>query len=267
MTPASRQTALITGASGGIGEALAHAFARGGYDVVVVARTAEKLETVARAVRALGAAASVIEEDLQAPGAGARLEGRVEAAGLVVDALVNNAGFGVTGPFLEGGLEAQLGVVDLNCRILTELSWRFGQGMKARRRGGVLNVASTAAFLPGPQMAVYYASKAYVLSLSEGMNHELRGSGVHVTALCPGPVRTGFQARAAFDESMRLMALPMQSASETADAGFKGFQARRAVVIPGAMNLVMAKSAAFAPRSTLLSLVEQLQKKRSRNHG
>lgn len=267
MTAPARQTALITGASGGIGAALAHAFARGGYDVILVARTAEKLAAVAASIGTRGAAATVIEADLQAQDAGAALEERVASEGLVVDVLVNNAGFGVVGPVLDGSLEAPLGIIDLNCRALTELSWRFGRGMKTRRRGGILNVASTAAFLPGPQMAAYYASKAYVLSFSEAMNYELRGSGVHVTALCPGPVQTGFQERAAFNDSMRLMALPMQSADDTAQAGFKGFQERRAVVIPGAMNLVLAKSAAFAPRSTLLSLVEQLQKKRRQNHG
>jgi short-subunit dehydrogenase len=263
----ARPVALVTGASGGIGEALAHAFARGGYDVILAARSAEKLAGVAAAVQAKGAGAHVIALDLQAQGAGAALEAAVAEKGLTVDVLVNNAGFGGVGPVVDGALDQQLGMIDLNCRVLTELSIRFGKGIKARGKGGILNVASTAAFQPGPYMAVYYASKAFVLSLSEAMNREFRGSGAHVTALCPGPVRTGFQERAAFDDSMGLMALPMQTADQVARAAFIGFRRRKAVVIPGLINAAMARSAPFAPRGALLSGVENLQKKRSETHG
>jgi short-subunit dehydrogenase len=268
----ARPVTLVTGASGGIGEALAHAFARGGYDLILVARSAEKLAGVAAALQAKGAAAHVIALDLQAPGAGAALEAAVAEKGLTIDVLVNNAGFGGVGPVVDGALDEQLGMIDLNCRVLTELSIRFGKGIKARGhalngKGGILNVASTAAFQPGPYMAVYYASKAFVLSLSEAMNREFRGSGAHVTALCPGPVRTGFQERATFDDSMGLMALPMQTADQVARAAFLGFRRRKAVVIPGLVNVVMARSAPFAPRGVLLSVVENLQKKRSGTHG
>jgi short-subunit dehydrogenase len=147
------------------------------------------------------------------------------------------------------GLDDQLAMIDLNCRVLTELSARFGRAMRDRGRGGILNVASTAAFQPGPFMAVYYASKAYVLSFTEALNHELRGTGVHATALCPGPVATGFQNRAGFDESMALLKVaPVMTAEAVAQAGFEGFQRRRPVVIPGAANAAMARSAAFTPR-------------------
>jgi short-subunit dehydrogenase len=258
----TRPVALITGASGGIGEALAHQFAKGGYDLVLVARSAGKLEGVAAALRVHGAVATVIAVDLQKQSSGAELEAAVAAKGLVIEVLVNNAGYGATGAVLDSDLDEQIGMIDLNCRALTDLSWRFGRGMKARGRGGILNVASTAAFQPGPFMAIYYASKAYVLSFSEALNHELRGTGVHATALCPGPVKTGFQQRAEFDDSMGLMALPMQSAHATAEVGYRAFKARKAVVIPGAMNFVMAKSSPFAPRGLLLSMVETLQKKR-----
>ena len=264
---AVRPVALITGASGGIGEALAHEFARGGYDLVLVARSADKLKAVAETLKAYGATATVIAADLQAPGAGAALENAVAEKGLVIEALVNNAGYGTTGAVLDGDLDVQLGIIDLNVRVLTELSHRFGRGMRARGRGGILNVASTAAYQPGPYMAVYYASKAYVLSFSEALNRELKGSGAHATALCPGPVQTGFQARAEFDASMGLMALPSLSATAVARAGFEGFKRRQAVVIPGASNFIMAKSAAFTPRSVLLTVVETLQKKRSGTHG
>jgi short-subunit dehydrogenase len=259
----SRPLALITGASGGIGEALAHSFARGGHDVALVARSADKLEAVAEAVRRHGVVAHVLPLDLFEADAGARLETMLADQGMTTDVLVNNAGFGFTGPVLAQPLDDQLRMIDLNCRVLTELSWRFGRPMQARRRGGILNVASTAAFQPGPHMAVYYASKAYVLSFTEALNHELRGSGVHATALCPGPVATGFQRRAAFDDSMRLTKVaPMMSAEAVAQAGFEGFQRRRSVVIPGVSNQLMARSAPFTPRAVLLSVVEQLQKKK-----
>jgi short-subunit dehydrogenase len=263
----TRPVALVTGASGGIGEAIAHVFAEAGYDVVLVARSADKLANVARALAAHGATATVIAADLQDTGAGAALEAAVTDKGLIIDVLINNAGYGTTGAVLETDLGELLGMIDLNCRILTELSWRFGRGMQARGRGGIINVASTAAFQPGPFMAGYYASKAYVLSFTEALNHELRATGVHATALCPGPVATGFQERAAFDKSMGLTALPMQSARAVAQAGYDGFVAKKAVVIPGLMNQVMARSSAFAPRLILLSAIEKLQKKRSGTHG
>jgi short-subunit dehydrogenase len=263
----ARPVALVTGASGGIGEALAYRFAKGGYDLVLVARSADKLGAVAHAAQMFDAVSTVIPLDLQSEGAGATLEAAVAEKGLTIDVLINNAGFGATGAVTDGDLGEQLGMVDLNCRLLTELSVRFGKGIKARGKGGILNVASTAAFQPGPYMAVYYASKAYVLSLSEAMNREFKGSGAHVTALCPGPVRTGFQERAEFDKSMGIANLPMQSSEQVARAGFNAFRRKKAVVIPGAMNAAMAKSAPFTPRGVLLSMVETLQKKRSGTHG
>jgi len=266
-TQTPRPVALVTGASGGIGEALAYRFAKHGYDLILVARSADKLAAVAGAANMFDATSTVIDLDLQADGAGARLQAAVAEKGLTVDVLINNAGFGATGAVIEGDLDEQLGMVDLNCRVLTELSIRFGKGIKARGAGGILNVASTAAFQPGPYMAVYYASKAYVLSLSEAMNREFKGAGAHVTALCPGPVDTGFQQRAAFDKSMGIANLPMQSSEQVARAGYDGFKAKKAVVIPGVMYAVMARSTAFAPRGMLLSMVEGLQKKRSGTHG
>jgi hypothetical protein len=259
----TRPTALITGASGGIGEALAYAFARGGYDLLLVARSGAQLAAVADRARTLGAEARCHPADLQRPEAIQSLHEHVASEGFPLEALVNNAGYGLAGAFLSESRDDQLGEIDLNVRALTDLSHRFGTMMKARGRGGVLNVASTAAFQPGPYMAVYYATKAYVLSFTEALNQELRGSGVHATALCPGPVETGFQARAAFDNSMRLLkvAAPM-SAEAVARAGFEGFARRRAVVIPGASNAVMARAAPFTPRPVLLSMVEALQKKR-----
>ena len=255
----------MTGASGGIGEALAHAFAREGYDLALVARSPDRLETVAAQLRASGAQAHVLVADLSTADAGEALEQAIVQRGLDVDVLVNNAGFGALGAFVDGRLDEQLGMIDLNVRVLTDLSWRFLQRMRSGGRGeGVLNVASTAAFQPGPHMAVYYASKAYVLSFTEALNQELKGSRLHATALCPGPVATGFQARAAFDDSVRLTKMMRpRPVAEVADAGVRAFHARRAVVIPGRMEQLMARSAAFAPRPVLLSMVEQLQRRRT----
>ena len=261
-TKKTRPLALVTGASGGIGEELAYCFAEGGYDLALVARSADKLAAVARRAEALGAACTVIAQDLLAPDAGAAIEKAVAKAGLQVDALVNNAGYGLTGGFLDSDREDLLAMIDLDVRALTDLTHRFGRGMRERGRGGILNVASTAAFQPGPWMSVYYAAKAYVLSFSEGLNRELKGTGVHVTALCPGPVLTGFQQRADFDDSMRMLkALRPMSAEAVARAGFNAFRAKKPVVIPGATNFLMAKSAALTPRPVLLAVVEMMQKK------
>lgn len=252
--------ALVTGASGGIGEALAHALAADGYDLVLVARSGDALGRVADALRP-AAAVDTIPLDLQGSGAGETLERALD--GRRVDLLVNNAGYGVTGPFLEQPREAQLGEITLNVEALTDLTHRFVGRMRRERFGrGVINVASTAAFQPGPHMAVYYATKAYVLSFTEALAQELKGSGLTATALCPGPVATGFQARAQFDASMRLTRLMQpRSPAFVADAALRGFKAGRPVVIPGAMEAVMAKGAAFTPRPWLLAMVEQLQRK------
>ena len=262
MDTTSRPLALITGASGGIGEQLAYRFAEGGHDVALVARSADKLAKVAESAELRGAKCHVLVQDLTAPGAGAALEAAVAAKGLEVDVLVNNAGYGLTGGFLDTDRDDQLAMIDLDVRVLTELCHRFGQGMKARRRGGILNVASTAAFQPGPWMAVYYASKAYVLSFTEALNRELRSVGAHATALCPGPVPTDFQARANFDASIRLnRTVRMMGADEVSRAAYQGFMAKKAVVIPGAANFMMAKSVALTPRPVVMAMVEMLQRK------
>ena len=260
--PTSR-VAVVTGASGGIGEALASRFADGGYNLVLVARSVDRLTSVADRVRGQGIAVEIVPLDLQSGNAGAILDAALTERGLVVDALINNAGYGLAGDFLDLDLPDQLAMIDLNVRTLTDLCWRFGAKMRARGSGGILNVASTAAFQPGPFMAVYYATKGYVLSFTEALNQELKGTGVHATALCPGPVKTGFQERAAFDDSMRLLRFaPVMTPEAVARAGFEAFVAKRPVAVPGLSNLVMAKAAALAPRPLLLKAVAALQRKR-----
>src|SRR3954469_20394085 len=198
----TRQTALITGASGGIGLELARVFAAHGYDLVLVARSGGKLEELAAELRTgHGIAARVIAKDLARPESPEDLARELEAAGVTVDVLINNAGFATFGPFVAADLHAELEELQLNVVTLTHLTKKLLPGMVARRRGGVLNVASTAAFQPGPFMAIYYATKAYVLSFSEALAEELAGTGVSVTALCPGPTATGFQQRAAMQDS------------------------------------------------------------------
>ncbi len=264
-TPPPRHTALITGASGGIGESLARQIAAHHIDVILMARTRLKLETLAHELHtAHGIQATVIAQDLTAPDAAERIEAQVLAQGLTVDFLINNAGFASYGEFHTLPREHELNLIQVNITALTNLTHRFLPGMVKRRRGRVLNVASTAAFLPGPLMAVYYASKAYVLSFSEALNEELRGTGVHVTALCPGPVQTGFQDRAKMQDS-RLIAgknpllAPMMDADTVAREGLQAMFAGQAVRVVGPMNTIQTLLPRLLPRSVVPRLVKQFQ--------
>lgn len=255
-----RQMALITGASGGIGEALAHRFARGGYDLVLVARTESKLQALAEELsRAHGVRAHALACDLADPASPRQLADRLAALGVAVDVLVNNAGFATYGPFAELDLDGELRMLQVNIVTLTHLTRLLLPGMIARRRGRILNVASTAAFMPGPLMAVYYASKAFVLSLSEALNNELQGSGVTVTALCPGPTSTGFQARAQMERSKLVSGRKIMGVEAVADAGYDGLLRGRSVVIPGLMNRIQAFLPRLLPRSVLPGIVRSAQ--------
>ena len=196
------QLALVTGASGGIGFELARILARNGYDLVLVARSAEKLASVAEGLqRDHGIDVRVIVKDLAIPGAAAEIHEVLAADGLAVDILVNNAGVGLSGKFAEIGFDAEIGMLRLNVESPTVLTRLLLPSMLERGSGRILNVASTAAFQPGPLMAVYYASKAYVLSLSEAIANEVARTGVTVTALCPGPTVTGFASHAGTEQS------------------------------------------------------------------
>ncbi len=254
------RTALITGASSGFGVEFAKLFARDGYDVVLVARGAAKLEALAAQLRSrYGITATVLVQDLTDPAAAAALVAALDAAGIQVDTLVNNAGFATYGPFAEIGEDADLDLLKVNVLALTALTKRFLPGMLARRSGQILNVASTAAFQPGPLMAAYYASKAYVLFLSEALAEEVRGSGVTVTALCPGPSATGFQARAAMEESKLVSGRQIMDAVTVARVGYRAMQAGQAVVIPGWQNRLIALAPRFTPRAVMARLVKQAQ--------
>src|SRR3954447_6416423 len=220
-----KETALITGASSGIGLDLARLFAKDGCDVVLVARSEGKLrELAAELERDCGVTAHVIALDLARPNAAEALVQRLPAD---VDVLVNNAGFGVAGPFVETDLAKELEMIQVNIVALTQLTKLLLPKMVARRRGRVLNVASTAAFQPGPLMAVYYATKAYVLSFSEAIADELRDSGVTVTALCPGPTETGFAAVAGMDQTRLFTLMKPMTSAEVAKKGYEAMKRGR----------------------------------------
>lgn len=258
-----RQTALVTGASGGIGWELAREFAAGGYDLVLVARSAGKLEELAEELRSRHqATVRVLAKDLAQPGSPEEVFQEMEAAGVAVDVLVNNAGFGTSGPFVETDLQAELEQLQLNVATLTHLTKKFLPGMVARRRGGVLNVASTAAFQPGPFMAVYYATKAYVLSFSEALAEELRDTGVTVSVLCPGPTTTGFHQRAGLGDKLLGGPLKMSDAAAVARAGYQGFKEGKRIVIPGRGNRLLAGSVRFMPRKVVTKVVRRMQERR-----
>jgi uncharacterized protein len=251
-----RPVTLITGASSGIGAELARVFAAHGHELVITARREASLTALADAVAATGQKRpTIIVADLAAPDAVAAIAAELAARGLEPQHVVNNAGFGLAGAAASLDRADQIAMVDLNVRALTELSLTFVDSL-ARHRGGILNLASIAGFLPGPGMAVYYASKAYVLSFSEALAAELAGRGVRVTALCPGPVATGFQARAGIRAGGigegGPLALP---ARRVAEIGYAGFMAGKRVVIAGAGNRLAVAFMRLMPHAVLLPIV------------
>ena len=257
----TERVTLITGASSGIGLELARIFAAHGYACVLVARRADRLAELGDVIAATGARKPiVIACDLAVEGAVSKLEEDLATLGFEVEYLVNNAGFGLAGRMLELDPAQQLEMIDLNIRALTDLTLRFTDSI-VRHRGGILNVASIAAFLPGPGMAVYYASKAFVLSFTEALRGELRNTGVRVTALCPGPVPTEFQSRAGFVLGMDSKLLTV-SAADVARAGYDGLMADRQVVLPGFGVRIIPFLLRFVPRAWLLAAVAKVQQRR-----
>jgi uncharacterized protein len=256
------ETVLVTGASGGIGAELARVFAKSGSALVLTARSVDKLEVLARELREKqGVAVRVIAADLAAADGPRRLLERLAQEGVQVDVLVNNAGYGGFGAFAETDWADKAGMLQLNVASLTELTQRLLPGMVARKRGGVLNLASTAAFQPGPLTAVYAASKAYVLSFSEAVAEEVRASGVTVTALCPGATVTGFASRAAMEGSRLFQRKGLPDAASVAQAGYDGFRRGATVVIPGLQNKLLAQSVRFTPRRWVTRIVRRKQER------
>jgi short-subunit dehydrogenase len=264
LTPA----VLVTGASSGIGEELAYAFAADGSQLILTGRSVDDLTRVAQTIVAAGGVAPLcIPLDLAERDAADRLAHRIREAGFVIRDLVNNAGFGLAGPVAELPRAGQLGIVDVNCRALLDLTLVFMPDLVATR-GGVLNVASVAAFTAGPGLAVYYASKAFVLSFSRALRFELRPSGVRVTALCPGPTATKFGSRAGFGGSAASAFAARLDARAVALAGLSGYRAGRAVVVPGMLNKALVGAVSILPPALVLPILARIQRqRRSAKHG
>ncbi len=254
------QTALITGASMGIGIDLGDCFAKDGYDLILTARSEGALKDVAARLAAKhNVKATPIAIDLGMPGNGEKLAAAIAAQGLNVDALVNNAGYGIAGAFDGSERAGQLGMIDLNDRALVELTHIYWPRMLTNKRGGVLNVASTASFQPGPLMAIYYASKAFVLSFSEALWKEAEKTGVRVSCLCPGPTTSNFRERAGTGKTRLSRAGTPMSSALVAKMGYRAWQRNRRVMVTGARNRLLATLAPFLPRKTLLGIVHNMQ--------
>lgn len=250
---------VITGGSGGLGEELAYCAAKSGRKIVLVARSADKMKAIAERIVTLGAPVpECVALDLTDPQSGAALAEVLKQKNLKVFELINNAGYGLSGPVERIDPADQLGIVDLNIRMLTDLTLRFLPEI-IENKGGVMNVASTAAFQPGPNMAIYYASKAYVLSFSEAIWFELRGRA-RVTCLCPGPVPTGFAARASKRGNLVFMKFSRTSADFVAARGWDRFQRGQRVVVPGLLNEISAMFAPLTPKPLVLWLTAKISR-------
>ena len=257
----SEPVTLITGASAGIGAELARVFAANGHRVALAARREDRLAALAKEITEAGGKPPIlIACDLEVPEAGETIAAALAAQDTEVEYLINNAGFGLFGNAAELDRAKQLGIIDLNIRALTNLSLRFAEQV-IKHRGGILNVGSIAGFLPGPGMAVYYASKAYVLSFTEALREELKRRGVRVTVLCPGPVPTEFQTRAGFAPGFDSAILNV-SASNVALEGYRGLLAGKRAVLPGFGIKIVPLLLRLFPRGFILAAVGRFQMRR-----
>ena len=247
---------LITGATSGIGLELAKVFAKGGENLIIISRKAEDLERVSQEIqKAYSVKVISMQADLSVPAAVQKVYEQCQVQNLQVSTLVNNAGFGSYGIFSDIDMQRQLSMVDLNIRAVTQLTKLFLEQMLLRGSGNILNVASTAAFQPGPLMSVYYASKAYVLSFSESLHNELREKNIFVTCLCPGPTRTNFQnLEKGFSDTRIFSSGSVMDAVTVAKAGYEGLQKNKAVVIPGFLNKLLVFLTRFGPRQLVTAI-------------
>jgi short-subunit dehydrogenase len=247
-------TVLITGASGGIGYELAKLFARDHHNLILIARSGDKLAQIATELRAQNVTVKTIALDLATPLAPKFLFDQLQTEGVAIDILINNAGFGAFGEFAQMSADVIFGQIQLNIISLTELTRLFLPAMLARRTGRIMNVASTAGFQPGPLMAVYYATKAYVISFSEALANEVRNSGVTVTCFCPGATHTGFAKRAGNDKSRVFKQLGAMNVKRVALDGYRAVMEGRTLAISGAHNWLVAQSTRFAPRKLVTAI-------------
>ena len=257
-----KNTALITGASSGIGLELAKVHASKGGDLILVARNKSKLDELKKELETLFKVnVYVIGKDLSANNSAQEVYDETIKQNIQIDYLINNAGFGDFGMFVETDWSKELQMINLNITTLTQFTKLYLQDMVKRRRGKIMNVASTAAFQSGPTMAVYYATKAYVLSFSEAVDNEVRDKGVTVTTLCPGATESGFQAAAAMEESNLVKGKKLPSANEVAVFGYASMMKGKTVAIHGLMNYLMANSVRFIPRALVVKLTRRIQDK------
>ena len=255
----SQEVVLITGASSGIGWELAKLFAADGSKLILVARNSEKLRQLADELKqSHGTESTVIPMDLAVRDAPHKLYARLSEEGQQVDVLVNNAGFGQFGRFVEHSLDRYTSMCELNTVTLMQMSRLFLPEMLARNQGAILNIGSTASFQPGPNSAVYYATKAFVLSLSEAIQAELWGTGVSVTCLCPGPTRTGFGADSEMGD-LPIFKYNSMDVQQVARSGYIGMRKRKRLVVPGVINNLLAFSNRFTARPIVLWFVKQMQ--------
>jgi len=257
-----KKTALITGASSGIGYELSKVFAKNGYNLVLVARNSEKLNSISEEIgKQHDILIKVLPKDLSKTSAAQELYNELSAEGINIDVLVNNAGIGNNGKFTDTGIEEYMDLIQLNITSLTMLCSIFGKDMVKKGSGRILNVASTAAFQAGPYMSIYYASKAYVLLFSEGIKNELKGDGVSVTVLCPGATQTEFFKRSDMIGTKLESSPLMMSAAKVAEIGFSGLMKGKTIVIPGLANKLMVFSGRFAPRGVVTAIASYLNRK------
>jgi len=263
----SREVILITGASSGIGRELARRFAADGSELILTARREDRLQELAAELQQQhGTICTIIPLDLSVPGAAQQLFDQISAADKQVDLLINNAGFGQMGPFVQIPLARQLSMIQLNVTALVELTYLCLPGMLSRKRGAILNLASTASFQPGPNVNVYYATKAFVLSFSEALWKELQGTGVCVSCLCPGPTRTEFGDESAMHDTPVFKHNAMD-VKDVARAGHHAVRKHKRLVMPGLMNRLLSFSVRLIPRPAILNVMTFLQplKKSSKN--
>jgi hypothetical protein len=255
-------TALITGASGGIGLELARIFAANGNNVVLVARNQSRLGEIKAELEAKHKVKVLtIDKDLSLRDAAREVYEQTQSSGWQIDYLVNNAGFGDYGPFADSSWDKQLQMIDLNITALTHLTKLYLENMMARKSGKIMNLASTAAFQSGPLMAVYFATKSYVLHFSEALDNEVREKGITVTAVCPGATESGFQAAAAMEESGLVKNKKLPTSHEVATFAYESMMKGKTVAIHGLMNKILANSVRWMPRSVVVKITRKMQEK------
>lgn len=252
------KTALITGATSGLGYEFVKLFAKDGYNLVIIARNKQKMEQMKKSFQSIDV--TIIDKDLSVPNAAKEVFEEVEKQGITIDVLVNNAGFGLLGNFDELDIQKQKDMIQLNVATLTELTYYVLKKMKQKNEGKILNIASTAAFQPGPLMAVYYATKAYVLSFSEALVEELSASAVTVTTLCPGPTKTNFGSVANL-EGTKMFSNPMNS-ELVAKQGYNALMNGKRVIVTGGLNKVGVLAAKFLPRSVAAKVAKSVARKK-----